>query len=160
MTIAGLIHAAVKEYLAPLSNLWNGHSSEATETAGNHQPGELVPDGTVYAGISPDTGKPLYTTSKAFSTSLTYTFDEALRYASNLDANGHNDWRLPTMDELNVLFNNRAAIGGFNVTGSDPGGWYWSSSEDYDYGAWAQRFSDGYQSWNTKIDKSSLRCVR
>ena len=35
---------------------------------------------------------------------------------------------MPTKEELNVLFNNRAEIGGFNETGSDPAGWYWSSS--------------------------------
>ena len=56
------------------------------------------------------------------------TFNEAADYAAKLDAHGLHDWRVPTKGELNVLFNNRAAIGGFNVSGSPPGGWYWSSS--------------------------------
>ena len=51
---------------------------------------------------------------------------------------------MPTKAELNVLFRNRAAIGGFDTTGSNPAGWYWSSSRFYN-GAWAQRFSDGIQ---------------
>jgi hypothetical protein len=33
---------------------------------------------------------------------------------------------MPTKSELNVLFNNRAAIGGFDLSGSEPSGWYWS----------------------------------
>ena len=32
-------------------------------------------------------------------------------------AYGHEDWRLPTSGELDILFNKRAAIGGFNQTG-------------------------------------------
>jgi hypothetical protein len=64
------------------------------------------------------------------------------------------------------LFQNRAAIGGFDKSGSDPSGWYWSSSQDrfnspYVYwGAWDQRFSDGRQLLSDKDTGSSLRCVR
>lgn len=28
------------------------------------KPGTIVPDGSIYAGVSPDTGKPIYTTPK------------------------------------------------------------------------------------------------
>jgi hypothetical protein len=35
------------------------------------------------------------------------------KHAATLNAHGHKDWRLPTKVELDVLFNNRAAIGGF-----------------------------------------------
>jgi hypothetical protein len=121
--------------------------------------GDAMPDGTVYAGVSPDTGKPLYATPS--DAPLTYTFNEAQRYAKHLDAHGHQDWRVPTRNELNVLFNNRAAIGGFNVTGSIPAGWYWSASEnDYPWNAWNQRFSDGSHLDYYKGNPSSLRCVR
>jgi hypothetical protein len=120
--------------------------------------GEEMPDGTVYAGISPDTGKAMYAT--AADAPLTYTFNQAQKYAEELDAHGHKDWRVPTKAELNVLFKNRAAIGGFNETGSDPAGWYWSSSQDSTNYAWDQRFSDGNQGNNGKVYDSSLRCVR
>jgi hypothetical protein len=51
--------------------------------------------------------------------------------------------------------------GTFNVTGSNPAGWYWSSWMEDEYNlAWDQRFSDGYQGWNGKDYESSLRCVR
>ena len=64
--------------------------------------------------------------------------------------------------EVNAAFfrQNKAAIGGFDVTGSFPAGWYWSATEANYYVAWAQRFSDGYQLWNDKDGDSSLRCVR
>ena len=120
--------------------------------------GDKMPDGTVFAGISPDTNKPMYTTPT--DASLTMRFNEAQEYAAKLDAYGHKDWRVPTKAELNVLFNNRAAIGGFNVTGSLPAGWYWSASPNYDWDAWGQRFSDGFQYYHSKDNPSAVRCVR
>ena len=121
-------------------------------------PGDRMPDGTIYAGDSPDTGKPMYTTP--VDAPLAMTFNEASKYAKSLDAQGHQDWRLPTKAELNVLFNNRAAIGGFNVSGSDPAGWYWSGTQVSKWNAWDQRFSDGFQDYGFKDDHSSVRCVR
>ena len=120
--------------------------------------GARMPDGTIYAGTSPDTNNPMYATPG--DAPLKMKFDEATKYAAKLDANGHQDWRVPTKDELNVLFNNRAAIGGFNLTGSFPAGWYWSASPSYRWGAWGQRFSDGFQGSYLKVYHSAVRCVR
>jgi hypothetical protein len=120
--------------------------------------GEVMPDGTVYAGVSPDTFKPMYTTPA--DAPLTMKWQEAMEYAAKLDSHGHQDWRVPTKSELNVLFNNRATIGGFDVSGSSPAGWYWSSRESHNLLAWGQSFSDGCQFWDGKGYDSSLRCVR
>ena len=122
------------------------------------QIGDKMPDGTVYAGLSPDTNKPMYTTPA--DAPLTYNFNQAQKYAAKLDAHGHTDWRVPTKGELNVLFQNRDAIGGFDIYGSQPAGWYWSSSQVNNFVAWDQRFSDGDQGIDLKRDGSSLRCVR
>lgn len=121
--------------------------------------GDRMPDGTIHAGVSPDTGRVMYTTPA--DAPLVCTFNQAQDYALNLDAHGHKDWRAPTSAELNVLFRNRDAIGGFDESGSFPGGWYWSSSQ-YDYNtAWGQLFSDGQQFYlNLKYLESALRCVR
>jgi hypothetical protein len=125
--------------------------------------GAEMPDGTVYAGISPDTHQPMYVTpadaplTRAFNT---YTFDEAKNYAKKLNAHGHQDWRVPTKNELKVLFKNRAAIGGFDTAGLSTAGWYWSSSQDDGRNAWDQRFSDGFQFTIGKTIHSSLRVVR
>jgi hypothetical protein len=120
--------------------------------------GDKMPDGSVYAGTSPDTGKAMYATPK--DAPLTYTFNKAKEYAANLNAYGHQDWHVPTKSELNVLFQNRAAIGGFDISGSYPAGWYWSSSQLISVGARDQRFSDGDQGYLLKYNDSSLRCVR
>ena len=120
--------------------------------------GDKMEDGTVYAGISPDTNKPMYATPA--DEPLTYTFNQAQKYAETLDAHGHKDWRAPTKGELNVLFQSRAAIGGFNETGSTPAGWYWSSSPDGHDGGWEQRFSDGHPHNGYRGGGSFLRCVR
>ncbi|MDE6792217.1 MAG: DUF2012 domain-containing protein [Muribaculaceae bacterium] len=43
---------------------------------------------------------------------------------------GYTDWRIPTIDELMVIYNNKDMIGGFEK------GFYWSSSADYNDGFW------------------------
>src|SRR5260370_31555184 len=53
------------------------------------KPGDRMADGSVYAGISPDTGKAMYATPG--DAPLTYTFNEAGKYAAKLDANSHQD---------------------------------------------------------------------
>ena len=137
----------------------NDTGKTATGSPAEPKPGDKMADGAVYAGISPDTGKAMYATPA--DAPLTYTFNQAQKYAEKLDAHGHKDWRVPTKGELNVLFKNRAAIGGFDISGSDPAGWYWSSSQTISYGAWVQRFSDGGQDVDYSKDfDSSLRCVR
>ncbi len=47
-------------------------------------------------------------------------------------------WYLPSLDELNKLYINQAAIGGFSNA------YYWSSTEDTAEQAWLIDFSSGY----------------
>src|ERR1017187_1113092 len=130
----------------------------AAQRASGTKVGDRVPDGTIYAGTSPETDKALHTTPG--DEPRAYNWDSGSRYCADLQAHGHHDWRVPTKGELNVLFQNRDAIGGFNISGSYPAVWYWSSSRfDYD-SAWDQRFSNGDSGINLKLDGSSLRCVR
>lgn len=128
--------------------------------------GERMEDGTIYAGISPATGQALYTTGA--DAPLTMEWQKAMRaywlapdYAGGLNAHGHDDWRLPSISELNMLFNNRATIGGFTD------GWYWSStnynSPDRGFNTdfrWSQRFSDGALHQSHKENAQRVRCVR
>jgi hypothetical protein len=122
--------------------------------------GDVMADGTIFAGISPDTQRPMYATPA--DAPATYTFNEAAKHAKHLAAHGHRDFRVPSKGELNVLWENRnkgALKGTFNETGSTPAGWYWSSSPG-NHNAWAQLFDDGYQRVNYRHRNSSLRCVR
>jgi hypothetical protein len=121
----------------------NTNQCAASNQSSGASVGDRMPDGTVFAGISPDTNKPMYATPA--DASVTMKFNEAQKYAAKFDAHNHKDWHVPTRNELNVLFNNRAAIGGFNVTGSLPAGWYWSATPNDQWDAWGQRFGDGLQ---------------
>jgi hypothetical protein len=59
---------------------------------------------------------------------------------------GYSDWYLPSKDELNKLYLNKTAIGGFASS------YYWSSSEvDIEY-AWVQFFLDGFHNYGYKED--------
>jgi hypothetical protein len=115
--------------------------------------GQKMLDGTIYAGISPDTGQTLCTTPR--DERLIYTFKEALERASNLEM------RVPSERELALLFQNRAFIGGFREdNGGNPSGYYWSREEDDSLGAWAQCIHDGSQRIALKDENLSLRLVR
>ena len=81
---------------------------------------------------------------------------QAAQACENLSMHGHNDWYLPALDELNVLYAGKDAIGGFSALTPI----YWTSSE---YGiAWAQRkvFSSGAQGIAAKTAEHRPRCVR
>jgi len=132
-----------------------------TQQSPEQKIGDKMPNGTVYAGISPETNKPMYTTpADAF---LTMTFNEARKYAAKLIAHGHRDWRVPTLAELTVLFNNRAAIGGFKSTydkaSRHSDDWYWSTEQ---VSWWGKQGELGQYkfSYGSKLDPSLLRCVR
>ena len=64
---------------------------------------------------------------------------------ANLTLGGYSDWFLPSKDELNEMYVNKAAIGGFVEKDEDRHPWYWSSSESkYVPGrAWLQNFLTG-----------------
>ena len=102
--------------------------------------GDRIPDGSIYAGVSPDTGKQMF--AMPTDACVAMSFNEAAKYAKKLNTEntlGHDDWRVPTKAELNVLFQNKekgALKATFNVTGSFTAGWYWSSAPGYLYSAW------------------------
>jgi hypothetical protein len=133
------------------------------------QIGDKMPDGSIYAGVSPGTDKPMYVTAK--DAGLMMEFGQAAGYASKLAMHGHQDWCVPTIAELTVLFRNRekgALKGTFNSAASKAG-FYWSSTptDDGDCTAWGQRFVG--RGFNDKTenhsfadfdDTASVRCVR
>ena len=148
--------------------------------------GEKCPNGdVVYAGeysgtrlyttaadqgqFSWNNGSSNWTTTGASSTSdgmantdtLVGLSDAGAPYeAANTCRGLGSDWYLPAQAELNVLYTNRTAIGGFNTSGSFPAGYYWSSSENANRSARNQRFSDGSQGNGNKYDGRAVRCVR
>ena len=78
----------------------------------------------------------------------------AARLAHNYQLNGYTDWFLPSKDELNLLYQQRAVVGGFSSY------LYWSSSEDDSNDAWYQYFSNGVQGGGYKPTPLRVRAVR
>ena len=66
----------------------------------------------------------------------------------------YSDWYLPSKEELNKLYLNKTAIGGF------ANGLYWSSSEYDSTNAWGQNFNDGLQFSTIKDSGRRVRAVR
>jgi hypothetical protein len=92
----------------------------------------------------------------------------ATSYAAGLarayTAGGYTDWFLPSKDELNKMYLNRATIN--TIAASNSGSdistnYYWSSTEyDYNY-AWYQLFNeDGIHFYNDKSYPVNVRAVR
>jgi len=78
----------------------------------------------------------------------------AAKLCHDLTVGGYNDWFLPSKDELNKLYINKVAIGGF----ADHN--YWSSSEGFALYAWVQNFYSGNQGYNNKYFTIRVRAVR
>ncbi|MCL2097619.1 MAG: Ig-like domain-containing protein [Bacteroidales bacterium] len=78
----------------------------------------------------------------------------AAQLCDDLVIDDYDDWFLPSQDELNILYVNRIAIGGFMEAA------YWSSSESDNYGAWYQYFANGFQSNTRKDSEGRVRAVR
>ncbi len=82
------------------------------------------------------------------------TWDEAKKACKNLG----DGWRLPTKDELNLLYENKEKIGGFARD------YYWSSTEYGFPSAWEQDFNFGFSSGtpyvNFKASPVYVRAVR
>ena len=78
----------------------------------------------------------------------------AAKLCRDFRGGGYTDWYLPSQDELNKLYLNKTAIGGFATN------YYWSSTEYASYGAWSQGFGSGLQSANGKSVTSYVRAIR
>lgn len=92
------------------------------------------------------------------NTTVTVTTQGAGSYAAqlcnDLTVGGYTDWFLPSKDELDKLYINKVAIGGFAVD------YYWSSSEFDKYRAWLQDFYNGAQYGSHKHYYGRVRAVR
>jgi len=103
------------------------------------------------AGTSPAIGTGRHNTVLILAVDATAPAALACRNFSN---NGLSDWFLPSRDELNQLYRNRAVVGNL---GTD---FFWSSSQYDSRYAWYQDFVNGSQSGLTKGNYLNVRPVR
>ena len=78
----------------------------------------------------------------------------AARLCGDLVEGGYSDWYLPSQDELNALYTNRVAIGGFTTN------LYWTSTEVNANVAWFQSFDSGQQQYTGKVLTYYVRAIR
>ena len=75
-------------------------------------------------------------------------------YSFTLGGVIYGDWYLPSKHELNLLFQQKAIVGGFSNTD------YWSSTEIDANESWSQYFYDGFQSGYAKNGLLLIRPIR
>jgi hypothetical protein len=77
-----------------------------------------------------------------------------VNYSTEVDGIKYGSWYLPSKQELNLLYLQKAVVGGFS---SD---FYWSSTEQTYYLVWALRFSNGQWSLDEKPNWYRIRAIR
>ena len=123
-------------------------------------------DGWVYAGLSPDDGKPFWAAPQDAPELMNWreakSCARSMQDEFNAAGKPSRVW-VPTKRELDQLYRHKdkgALKGTFNERGAWPAGDYWSSSEYYSSHAWRQRFSAGGQHTINKVYTSAVRCAR
>jgi hypothetical protein len=75
-------------------------------------------------------------------------------YSITVDGVMYGDWYLPSKYELDLLFQQKAAVGSFPIA------YYWSSTEYDNLQAWFQYFYTGAQLVNVKSTTYNVRAIR
>lgn len=84
------------------------------------------------------------------------SWKDAMIYAQTVMKGGYRDWRVPTMEELAVIYKIKDVCG---INKCDD--WFWSSSEcDGGLNAWRVSMHAGFSSNGVKTGKYYVRCVR
>lgn len=78
----------------------------------------------------------------------------AAQLCSNYQGGGYGDWYLPSKYELDLLYQQKAAVGGFASAV------YWSSTENDSDSSWVQYFGSGSTSPIPKYDTQRVRAIR
>ncbi len=78
----------------------------------------------------------------------------AARICYNLVLNGYDDWYLPAIDQVNLMYQRQSYIGGFN------GNYYWSSTDFTGNYAYAQTLPSGNQNYFSKSNVYGIRAIR
>ncbi|MEO6404438.1 MAG: DUF1566 domain-containing protein, partial [Ferruginibacter sp.] len=80
----------------------------------------------------------------------------AAQLCANYQGGNYGDWYLPSKYEVNLLYLQKAAVGGFASAS------YWSSTEWYfdNLYAWDQSFASNSQSTAPKVTSNHVRAIR
>jgi len=88
----------------------------------------------------------------------------AAQVCNDYDDGTYSDWFLPSKDELNEMYQNKATIDSTAIANGGSGfatSYYWSSTEHSNYFyAWQQYFGTGFQDYTTKLTVFYVRAIR
>ena len=91
---------------------------------------------------------------------VTYQWDSAVQGALDYESNGFDDWYLPSIDELELIYNTIGHGGLEGNIGSFETAFYWSSSDDSNYSSWGVVFGNGYTASNDNNNLGRVRVIR
>lgn len=101
-------------------------------------------------------GAGMYNTQLIISSQGATTTNYAAGVCAAYQGGGYGDWYLPSKYELNLLYLQYGAVGGFILINS-----YWSSTENSSGSAWDDFFlADGSLSPSEKVSTDNVRAVR
>lgn len=84
------------------------------------------------------------------------SFQEATEACENYSSGGKTDWRLPTLDELEVLYENLRKSGKTHFQNQ----WYWSAEKLDEHNMWSLDLLHGERFPHWEEDHSHVRAVR
>jgi len=122
------------------------------------RPGEVMPDGSIYAGISPTVHRPFFIA--ACSPTGLLDWDNANEHAKNKNAHGHNDWELPSIEELKDISCRSFAKLAFGKSNKSTGALFWSSEKSPLSGAKHLNMRNKKERMSNRSNKLSVLCVR
>jgi hypothetical protein len=97
-------------------------------------------------------GAGMYNTERIIANQSTGSY--AAQLCANYQGGGYGDWYLPSKYELNLLYLQKTAVGGFASA------YYWGSTEGNNNYAWDQDFDDGHQYNDSKSYTGCVRAIR
>lgn len=134
----------------------------------------------MFVGKTSDGKKDIYAMPEDIEVAM--SFNDAAKAVQKLNSQkafGHDDWQIPSLDIVHVLYKNqnKGFLGGtFNTIGgisSSKHNWYWSSTQHYenedyydrvfrddDVRLWSVCFFDGMENWHHSTARVSCRPVR
>ena len=142
-----------------IAALMGSQGEPASPVTGNTRPlvieskykiGDIGPGGGIVFSIEG------HTHMEVSNTLGEYNQKNAMQIARDYKGGGFSDWRLPSKDELNLIYQNLQKSGLVNI-GS---GRFWSSSDAGGINGWVQRFRDGAQDFVPKLAVNGVRAIR
>jgi hypothetical protein len=115
-------------------------------------PGTVYHDSCIFIGISPTMNRPLFVMPHDLPGWVDWSY--AKMAAAQIHFGGYDDWRLPTSDELRLLFLNKAVIPRLLET------WYWTGNEVRKNSAVTRFLKNGETSDFDKTYRVRTRYVR